>query len=108
MLNIVIVIAFGLATYGAHAKQFRRSEIGEKCAGRLCNSNVRMACQSKIGDFAMEFRIKEDVFLTDDNMNSVRNLIKENALRANCREQFLPSEDAAYLQPPLASTRYDQ
>ena len=49
----IVSIAVELATLGAHAKQFRRSEMYGKCRGGLSNGGFGMSSRSKIGDLAV-------------------------------------------------------
>ena len=62
--TFIASITSRMTTRGAQAKQFWRSKIWRKCPSRYWNSDFRMTCQSKISDFAVQFKIKKDVSLT--------------------------------------------
>ena len=50
---LFVSIAVRLRTLGAHAKQFRRSEMYANCRGGLSNSSFSVSSRSKIGDLAV-------------------------------------------------------
>ena len=53
-VTLMASIAVRQATLGAHAKQFRRSEMDGNGRSGMRNSSISMSGQSKIGNLAVE------------------------------------------------------